>query len=91
MRKNENGKEIITHIIQNVLENRKDIALSETFIHEVASNTIKTTPASEIMSEMRAIRFTAGSSKDSLQLAKSIELLAIVMHMIDFQFSKYMH
>ena len=73
---------ILIRIIENLLESRNDIMKSETFINRVAMKTVHTSPAVDILSEMKGMEHLDSDVRHS-KLACCIELLAIVSHVID--------
>jgi hypothetical protein len=46
------GKEILTTIFKHVLENRRDVHLSESSIHQLTDDTIQSTPVRQIIGEL---------------------------------------
>lgn len=88
MSTNEDGSEFIINVIKKVLENRQDITLNDNSIKEMASRMLLKTPALQIMSELRSLnrKYTRHlANVRQLNLKKSIELLALVTHEIDYQ------
>ena len=81
----DDGREFIINIIKKVLENREDITLNDSCINQIAVRMLTTTPASQIMSELRTLKKMYAANVRRLQLKKSIELLALVTHEIDYQ------
>ncbi len=85
MSMNDDGREFIINVIKKVLENREDLSLNDSSINQIAVRMLLTTPASQIMSELKALRQNCKKDMSQLQLKRSIELLAIVTHEIDYQ------
>jgi len=85
MSMNDDGREFIINVIKKVLENREDLSLNDSSINQIAVRMLLTTPASQIMSELQALRQDCEEDISQLQLKKSIELLAIVTNEIDYQ------
>jgi len=85
MSMNDDGREFIINVIKKVLENREDLSLNDISINQIAMRMLLTTPASQIMSELQALRQYCEEDISQLQLKKSIELLAIVTNEIDYQ------
>jgi hypothetical protein len=46
------GKEILTTIFKHVLENRRDVHLSESSIHQLTDDTMQSTPVRQIIGEL---------------------------------------
>ena len=46
------GKEILTTIFKHVLENRRDVHLSERSIHQLTDDTMQSTPVRQIIGEL---------------------------------------
>jgi len=85
MSANDDGREFIISVIKKVLENREDLSLNDSCINQIAVRMLLTTPASQIMSELQTLRQKCADDVHHLQLKKSIELLALVTHEIDYQ------
>jgi hypothetical protein len=87
MSKKKVGKKIIVDIIRNVLESREDVVLDDAFIFEVTTNTLKSTPVYEIISDMAEVDLVPEDRKEHFKLSSCIELIAIINNVIDHQIS----
>ncbi len=85
MSANDESREFIINVIKKVLENREDLSLNDSCINQIAVRMLLTTPAPQIMSELQTLIQKGAADLRQLQLKKSIELLALVTHEIDYQ------
>lgn len=72
---------LLTSMIEKVLENSGALQISDGSIREIASATIESTPVLEIFSELENDSWCRTGERD--QLMHQIELLGIVTAMID--------
>jgi len=87
MSKKKVGKQIITDIVKSVLENREDVEMDEKFIHELVSNTMKTTPLVDILTSRNVDTLSGEHESDDDRLTRCIEVIALINTMIDHHLS----